>query len=95
MSAKFQPGDVVARVDGDRVELVRVSKCNSRRVVSYLIPGRIKPIAATGGEFVTVAQYPKAAARLYDKGERVFTDEESARRAIMDEAETQEIAEQI
>ena len=55
---RWKPGDVVAAISGDRVELVRVSKCNSQRVVSYLRserasdspigrPGRKKPVAAT------------------------------------------------
>ena len=54
---RWKPGDVVAAISGDRVELVRVSKCNSQRVVSYLRserasdspigrPGRKKPVAA-------------------------------------------------
>lgn len=91
-----KPGDVAARVDGGRVELVRVARCNSRRVLSYLVPGRTKPIAATGdAEFASVAQYPKAAARLYEKGEREFEDVAAARRAIMDEADTDAIMESI
>jgi len=91
MAKGFQSGDTVALIseDGGDVELVRVAKGNSRRVVSYLVPGRTRPIAATGGvgEFVTIAEYPKGAAALYDKGVRKFASIIEARRAIMDTIE--------
>ncbi len=84
----WETDDVVARLSASGVELVRVAKCNSRRVVSYLIPGRKKPIAGDGGEFVTINQYQEAAARLYDKDFRAFDDVVAARRALMDEADS-------
>jgi hypothetical protein len=90
MAKGFSPGDTVARIDDtERVELVKVAKGNSRRVISYLVPGRTRPIAADPdfGEFVTIAEFPKAAARLYDKGSREFVGIFEARRAIMDEAD--------
>jgi hypothetical protein len=94
MSAKgFKPGDVVALIrPSGEVEFVRVAKGNSRRVVSYLIPGRVKPIAAKpdykiGNEFCTIAEFPEAAARLYDAGTREFPDVVAARRAVQTEAE--------
>lgn len=86
-------GDIAALFKPDGfVELVRVSKCNSRRVISFLRPPRIKPISATSeaGEFFSISEYPKAAARLYDAGTREFPDVPAARRAIQLEAETEQ-----
>jgi hypothetical protein len=91
---EFKPGDVAAllRPDGT-VELVRVAKGNSRRVVSFLRPPRVKPINADKepGEFCTVEEFPQAAARLYDAGTREFSDVVAARRAIQFEAEIQDL----
>lgn len=74
-------------VNGSAVELVRVVKCNSKRVVSYLRPGRVKAIAPKEGEeMVTIADsaYQKAAGKLYDSGRTEFADTEEACRAITD-----------
>jgi GH18 family chitinase len=76
-------GDIIARTDGDRVELVSLVSFNSARVLSYLVPGRMKPIGASGGTFVTIRDYQSAARYLYDKGERVFVSPEDARAAIL------------
>lgn len=92
------PGDVAALIASiGRVELVRISKCNSRRIISYLVPGRTKPIAATvgAGEVTSIAEYQKAAGRLYDKGLRIYSSIAEARRAIMHEAELSDIEDSI
>lgn len=88
----FKPGDVVAMVSSiGRVSLVEVARGNSKRCISYLVPGRVKPIAAQGAEFVTIEKYPAAARRLYDCGKREFADEGEARRAVLAEAELEDI----
>lgn len=90
---QYKPGDVVALIDSDgRVELVRVSKCNSARVVSHLIPGRTKPIATPKSvEAVTISEFPVAASRLYEAGERDYEDVEGARRAVRLESEVADL----
>ncbi len=95
---KPKPGDVAALItSGGVVKLVRISKCNSRRIISYLVPGRTKPIAATAeaGEVTSIAEYQKAAGRLYDKTLWQYTDIAEARRAIMHEAELSDIEDSI
>lgn len=82
-------GDVVAVIrDDGAVELVRVVRENSRRVVSYIIPGRKKPIAAKEGVvIVSVGLYQAAVTRLYERDEREFGSEAEARRIISAEAD--------
>ena len=82
----MKPNDIAARIDGGRVELVAVARCNSRRVLSYLIPGRRKPISGADGEFVSIRDYQAGAKSLYETGERLFATEVEARRAILQAA---------
>lgn len=85
MSDYFRPGDVVAMIVPESgVELVRVAKCNSRRVVSYMTPGRERPIAwPDEAEAVTIGRYQAGASALYDLDERSFADEDAARAGII------------
>jgi len=94
---RWKPGDVVAAISGEHAEIVRVSKCNSQRVVSYLRPGRKKPVAAATEDVevcsigfngnTVIPYYQTAAGRLYDKGLCEFASVEECRRAIVAEAE--------
>lgn len=87
----WKPGDIVAKLNSGQIELVRVARSNGKRVVSYLRPERVKPIAPNDDdEFETIGVVPgmdrelyqKAASKLYEAGRRNFPDVEEARQVL-------------
>lgn len=85
---KFRTGDIVVKCTSPRLcSLVRVGRCTSKAVKSYIIPGRKKPIAPAGEEFLVISDTPRqeAAERLFNAGKTEFTAEDDIRRAITEE----------